>query len=58
MEKLLEESKFKKWKWYRYYSDEGELFSEEIDHKKGYVLRTRENAPGHLDMSLVVDLLK
>ena len=55
---IIENSHFKVYKFYRYFSADFGWYSESIDFNKGFVLRTKENDPRHIDMSIVVDCIK
>lgn len=58
VQRILEESDFKKYKFYRYHDRCGNTYSEEIDYRMGYVSRTKEHTSCNKDISIVVDCFK
>ncbi len=62
VKKLIDDSKFDRYKFYHYYDESGQSVTDPIDYSKGYVART----PDHDDrvqmpyraMSIVVDMFK
>lgn len=55
---ILEQSDFKKYKFYRYYDVSGKIYGKEIDYSMGYISRTKEHLSYKEDISIVVDCYK
>lgn len=58
VKELLKKSDFQEFEFYRYHDSYGNVFSKEIDYKKGYISRTKENLAFKKDISIVVDCYK
>ncbi|GFI09517.1 hypothetical protein IMSAGC007_01980 [Lachnospiraceae bacterium] len=58
IQEILEKSAFNRFKFYRYHDAYGKIHSQEIDYKKGYISRTKENDVRKEDFSIVVDCYK
>jgi hypothetical protein len=56
--RIIEQSDFRKYKFYRWYDVQGNIHAEDIDYKFGYIGQTKENSIEKVDFSLVVDCFK
>lgn len=58
VQEILEKTKFKSLIYYRYYDCYGKKYEKDIDYKKGYISRTKENNTIKEDKSIIVDCYK